>query len=339
MVPNSSFILQQMQRELASRGTAKVVAESGTFFLFMVIVLFGNSLTLYIVLSNRRLRTVPNLFVVSLALSDLGMGVLSMPMCITVLSVSGWPFGDSACQYNGFIAVTMGVSSTQTLALTSVNRYFKVVKPSLYRKYFTMRATIICILSSWFLATLATIPYLASGSRMIFHPGKYVCYLHINAGWYVAFVATIYVGLPSSVIMFCYFHVFKAVKAHQKRFQNTNNNSNVSVEEIKITRTLFVVVVCFMFCWSPILIIDLVDTFRGFWSMNRETYTMWSFLAIVSSAVNPIIYGFFNPSFRREYLKILLCKRGRSEEGVARITVKSANSTAPSNATTATRLR
>jgi len=42
--------------------------------------------------------------------------------------------------------------------------------------------------------------------------------------------------------------------------------------------------------------------------MSREVYTFYSFLAVVSSATNPIIYGLMNPQFKKEYLKILCCK-------------------------------
>ncbi|EDO39133.1 predicted protein [Nematostella vectensis] len=303
-----------MEYELLSRGLAQVVMESGALILIMLIIFFGNSLTLYIVLFNRRLRTVPNLFVISLAISDLAMGVLALPLPLAVMNVSRWPFTDSACQYNGFIAITLAAASIQTLALTSVNRYFKVVKPSLYRKYFTMRATIICIISSWFVATLAAIPYLATGFRMIYHPGKFVCYYN-DTSWWLGTLIIIYVGLPNSVIVFCYYQVFKTVKIHQKRLQSTQNNrSNVSVEDIKITRTLFVVVVFFMFCWAPYMIVDLVDVFRGYWSMSREVYTMSTFLGTLSSAVNPVIYCFLNPSFRREYSRSLGLRRRRTED-------------------------
>ncbi|EDO39132.1 predicted protein [Nematostella vectensis] len=314
MAPNTSFLLAEMKAEVSSRETAIFVAEFVVFLLLLILILFGNSLTLYVVLSNRRLRTVTNLFVVSLAVSDLGMGVFVLALGMVALYVSRWPFGDAVCQYKGFFAITLAAASIQTLALTSVNRYFKVVKPSLYRKYFTMRATIICILSSWFVATLAAIPYLATGFRMIYHPGKFVCYYN-DTSWWLGTVIIIYVGLPNSVIVFCYYQVFKTVKIHQKRLQSTQNNrSNVSVEDIKITRTLFVVVVFFMFCWAPYMIVDLVDVFRGYWSMSREVYTMSTFLGTLSSAVNPVIYCFLNPSFRREYSRSLGLRRRRTED-------------------------
>lgn len=332
---NNSLILEKLYATLQSRSTARIVAESGAFFIIWLAIMIGNSLTLFIVLSNRQLRTVPNLFIVSLAFSDIGMGVLSMPMCFAVLSLSYWPFSDFACQYEGFIAVTMGLASVQSLTWTAVNRYYRVVKTNKYRTYFTMRSTIMYITSGWVLSAISLAPYLLAGHRMIFHPGKYFCYAHIDVTWYSAFVAILYVGIPTNITLFCYFRVFQVVKKHNNKFLNSRGTqNNLNVEEIKITRTLFIVLLVYMTCWTPILVMDLIDTFRGFWSLSREAYTCYSFLAVVSSATNPIIYGFMNPVFKKEYLRILCCKKNRNRNNLPRtvnVEAAAANSKATTN--------
>ncbi|XP_048576371.1 melatonin receptor type 1B-A-like [Nematostella vectensis] len=208
-----------MQLVLSSRGAGLVVAEAGLFTILWIAMLIGNGVTVYIVLRNPRLRTVPNLFVVSLALSDIGLGVLSMPLCTSVLVTSRWLFGHVSCQYQGFVAGMMALTSTQTLALTSVNRYFRMVKPNvvphvLHHAIHHHPYKLFLVIS-----ILAPVPYLASGSLMVFHPGKFYCYLHINAGWYLAFVGTFFVGIPNSIIMFCYYKIFITVRAHENRVQ------------------------------------------------------------------------------------------------------------------------
>ncbi|XP_020917769.1 melatonin receptor type 1B-like [Exaiptasia diaphana] len=313
---NHTAVLARLAVELRSRSTARVVFESGVFLGIGLLILVGNAMTLFIVYKNFHLRTVTNFFIVSLAFSDIGMAVLAMPMCFTVLVGGHWPFGDAACQYNGFVAVSMAVASVQFLACTSVNRYFRVVKPNKYRKYFTMKSTALYIALVWVCAAVSTIPYLLSGNRMVFHPGKLVCCLKIEVTWYTALISSLCIGIPTSVTLYCYLRVFQAVHKHNKQFaQSRGSNNNLSVEEIKITRTLFVVMLVYMTCWTPILIIDLIDTGRGYWSMKREVYTFYSYLAVVSSATNPIIYGLMNPQFKKEYLKIMqweLCRRNPS---------------------------
>jgi len=181
---DNGAILVKLANELKSRSTARIALESGILLLIAIVIIIGNTMALYIVYKNRLLRTVPNLFIVSLAISDLGTAFLSMPMCFTVLVVSRWPFSDIVCQYNGFVGVAMVAASILSMAWNSVNRYFRVVKSHKYRRYFTMKLTTIYITAfCFFFSFLATLPYLIAGERMIFHPGKYFCFPKMDATW------------------------------------------------------------------------------------------------------------------------------------------------------------
>ena len=158
---------------------------------------------------------------------------------------------------------------------------------------------------------------------MVFHPSKFFCYLHIDSGEFTAFLITVYVGLLTCVIFFCYFRIFKTVRSHNNNFQTSGNGtSTVNVEEIKVARTLFVIVVFFNLCWTPILLIDLVDTVRGRWTFSREAYVAYSFLATISSALNPMIYGVLNKNFQKEYLKVVRCSYCHSQTIVEPFTVQ-----------------
>ena len=253
--------LTEMSKELESRSKAKVVLEAGLYTLVLVLLLVGNSLTLFIISFNRQMRTVPNMLVASLALADFLFGVLSAaPLGISTLAAFQWPFGDTACQYQGYIAVTLVLTSTQLLALMALNRYFRIVSPAKYRRYFTWRKTTIMILVLWFYCLRAPLPYLLSGHKMVFHPSKFFCYLQIDSGPFTAFMVTVYIGLPTCVIFYCCLRIFQTVRNHNTNFQTSGvANHTVNVEEVKITRTLFVIVVFFNLCWTPILLIDIVD--------------------------------------------------------------------------------
>ena len=67
--------LADMLKELKSRSTEKVILETGVFVLILLFLFLGNVLTLLVVILNPRMRTIPNMFVTSLAVSDLSFGV------------------------------------------------------------------------------------------------------------------------------------------------------------------------------------------------------------------------------------------------------------------------
>ena len=145
----------------------------------------------------------------------------------------------------------------------------------------------------------APLPYIFSGHKIVFHPSKCYCYLQIDSG---AFLVTVYVGIPTCLIFYCYLKIYHSVRCHNNNFHTLRVGcSPVNVEEIKVARTLFVIVVFFNFCWAPILVIDIVDTIIGSWIFPREAYVAYSFLATISSALNPLIYGILNKNFQKEY--------------------------------------
>ena len=321
--------LEDMLKEFKSRSKAKVILESGFFSLILILLFIGNLITLLVLVLNRRMRTITNLFVASLAVSDFCLGALSAcPICLTALATSQWHFNDATCQYQGYMAVTLAVASTQTLTLMAVNRYFRIVRPAKYRRYFSRKKTKTMIILSWFYSMCAPLPYMLSGYKMVFHPSKFFCYLQIDSGAFTAFLVTVYVGFPTCVIFFCYLRIFKTVRSHNNNFQTSGNGpSTLNVGEIKVARTLFVIVVFFNLCWTPILLIDLVDTVRGSWTFPREAYVAYSFLVTISSALNPVIYGVLNNSFQKEYLKFLRCSYCRSQTIVEPFTAEGAVST------------
>ena len=158
-----------------------------------------------------------------------------------VLVTSQWPFNDSTCQLQGYIVITLAVASVHTLALMAVNRYFRIVKPSKYRRYFTKKKTTIMILLLWFYSMCCPLSYFLAGHKMIFHASKFFCYPPIDNSAFVAYCLLLYLGIPSTIILYCYLRVFQTVRSHRNNFQRPGNPViTANVEEIKEARTLFV---------------------------------------------------------------------------------------------------
>ena len=57
------------------------------------------------------------------------------------------------------------------------------------------------------------------------------------------------------------------------------------------------ILVFFSLCWNPVLLIDLVDTILGRWTFPGEAHVAYTFLANISRALNPFIYGVLNRNF------------------------------------------
>ena len=280
--------LAEMLREFKSRSKPKVIVESGLYALIVLFLFVGNFLTLLVMMLNRRMRTIANMFVASLAVSDLLIGVNIGPLSVTALVTSHWPFNDRTCQFEGYTAIILVAASIHTLVLMAVNRYYRIVKPTKYRRYFTEKKTLIMILVSWIYSICAPLIYVLLGNKMVFHPSKFLCYFPIENSAFMAYGIPIYIGIPTCVIIYCYFRIFTTVRHHNSNFHHSGNPiSTANVEEFKVARTILFIVLFFNLCWIPILTIDFFDSIFQRWIFLPEAYIAYTFLGAISSALNP----------------------------------------------------
>ena len=309
-----------LAESLRSRSTFQVVLESLIYGSIAALAFIGNLLVLYIVYKTPRLRNVPGLFVASLALSDIAMATFGSPPSLASLITGHWISSFAACQFQGFVVIATVAASLQTMALMSVDRYFRVVHPIKHRIFFTMPRARLMAASVWILAMMYPVPYLASGRKYIFHPGKFFCF-HETEMSFESCVIYICICISLAILSFCYFNVFKHLRLNRKRVKNLrktfatsdHNTRRISSEDIKLTQTLFVTVLGYLICWTPVLIIDFVGLALGEWSLSRGVYVTYTNIGLTSSSLNPIIYGALNRTFRREYKKIfcfkMLCRQ------------------------------
>ena len=299
---------------LMNRSMGQVIADVGPIFLINLTALFGNTLLCVAFVKNNRLRSVTNMFVLTLAVSDIVMSLTCMPLSEGSLIAGNWIFGDLLCHIQGFLAHFLAFLSLQMMAITAVNRYFRVIKPDLYKKIFTPGYTSLIILSASLLSggILGSIMFAQHGKLFVFHPGKAICVnLYrslICTQKYTIFSSVTFVFLPAVVIIWCYTKVFRSIRGHFRQLAASKMSSesinNINPAEIVITRAVFAIVIAFFLCWIPCIVIDLVDISRDDW-FDRRVYLAYTYFAYTSSAINPIIYGIMNRSFRVEYLKLL----------------------------------
>ena len=302
---------------LMNRSMGQVVADVGPLFLINLTALFGNTLLCIAFIKNNHLRSVTNIFVLTLAVSDIVMSLTCMPLSEGSLLAGEWIFGDLLCHIQGFLAHFLAFLSLEMMAITAVNRYFRVIKPDLYKKIFTPGYTTLIILSASLLSVgiLASITFAQHGNLFVFHSGKAICVnLYrslISTQIYTIFSSFTFVFLPAIVIIWCYTKVFRSIRRHFRRLAARKMSSasinSINPAEIVVTRTVFAIVIAFFICWIPCIVIDLVDITRDAW-FDRRVYLAYTYFAYTSSAINPIIYGIMNRSFRAEYLKLLRCR-------------------------------
>ena len=284
---------KSLSLELATRAESLVWIETVFFAVINVAAFFGNLLTFYAVYRNHRLRTLPNMFVIALAVSDILMSTCCMPFTVATLFHSQWIFGETFCRFQGLAALTFGIVSMVTMGIIAVSRYFCVVKPEKYPVLFKWQRTLIYIAVVWCASLAGTVPpFFFRERRFKFQPGKVMCLYTFESNIaYTVFIECVYVVTPLMIITICYAKVFRAVSRSNRVFSSQNNPQQLraNVEEAKVTKTLVAALVGFACCWLSISVIDNIDAARGEHTLPRQVY--------LSSTINPFIYGSMNKRF------------------------------------------
>lgn len=301
---------------LGSRHLALKIVEISLLFVINVVSLGGNFLVCVTVYRRPVLRTITNMFIVALCVTDILIASVAMPLTLGALIVDSWPFGELVCQIQGFSIHLLVFQSLQIITLTATNRNLNVVRPWLYKRFFTKRKTLLIIIAvSLVTAVIMGTLVVSLSSRYVFHPGKAICVMTFAnrklSLRYTIIFSVFFVAFPTIVIFACYVRVLHTIRTHRREYEATrgehDSNSILSREEVKLSKIVLVIILGFAFCWVPCVIIDIIDTTQNEW-FPRQVYMLYTFLAYTSAVLNPWIYGFMNKMVRKEIYSLLACR-------------------------------
>lgn len=184
----------------------------------------GNALMIFAFMLVRRLRTPCNMLIINLAVTDLMVGILVIPIA-SIYQIKGyWIFNDHIC--SGFILfdVLLCTSSILNLCAISVDRYFIITQPFLYATRRTTKRMLLMILIVWLASALISVPPLFGWSKP---KSKYSCDYSENLGYqiYATFIAFY---LPLIVMLVLYGRIFRLANNMVNQEQVGNKPSKIS---------------------------------------------------------------------------------------------------------------
>ncbi|XP_011891910.1 PREDICTED: gastrin/cholecystokinin type B receptor isoform X2 [Cercocebus atys] len=119
----------------------------------------GNVLIIVVLGLSRRLRTVTNAFLLSLAVSDLLLAVACMPFTLLPNLMGTFIFGTVICKaVSYFMGVSVSVSTLSLVAI-ALERYSAICRPLQARVWQTRSHAARVIVATWLLSGLLMVPY------------------------------------------------------------------------------------------------------------------------------------------------------------------------------------
>ena len=270
----------------------------------------GNFLVCYLVRRTRRLRTVTNLIISNLAVADLGMCLFNIPVSLVTVILDEFALTDVVCRIAGFTNALFIFEALWSLALVSISRYWCIVEPGKFSSIFTRRRTMAMITATWVLSLLCALPPLFGWSVYDFL-GKSRCYFNLSQNLpYTITLAIVVFILPYILIIVPYYRIFRFIRGHSRTMSIRGVSSSLrktyrpTFQDFKVTKLLLVVVCVFVACWTPHIVVNLLNGFGIIQSIPRID-AVSTFLTFLSSSCNPFIYGLMNKKFRKGFRAVL----------------------------------
>ena len=316
-------LLEDTSSDTTDTTLYKLVGLSLVLAFLDLITILGNLLVCITVFSFRYLRTTTNYLILSLAFSDLLLGILVLPFSTLNTIVREWPLGSIFCNIYISTDVMLCTVSILNLFAISLERYLAVTKPLVYTRLLVFRRVMWIIGVIWLFSFLmGFVPILAGWNTHDGHiqnmANPSVCVFEGNK-IYVLLVAVGTYFAPLIVMCAVYIRVFiiargqvrqinQLVRQTVRMFNKDSKSRDPRLaSDSKATVTLASVVTAFAICWVPYFVLFTIKPFISFTiDPNLDLFVLW--LGYINSMLNPFLYGFHNTEFRDAFMKIL-CRK------------------------------
>ncbi|XP_036224760.1 5-hydroxytryptamine receptor 1 [Bactrocera oleae] len=190
----------------------QAIIVSIVLLLIIIGTVIGNVLVCIAVCMVRKLRRPCNYLLVSLALSDLCVALLVMPMAMLYEVLDKWNFGPILCDIWVSFDVLCCTASILNLCAISVDRYLAITKPLEYGVKRTPRRMMACVALVWLVAASISLPpLLILGNEHADEHGTPICIVCQNFAYQIyATLGSFYI--PLSVMLFVYYQIFRAAR-------------------------------------------------------------------------------------------------------------------------------
>lgn len=280
----------------------------GFYIATFVIGLIGNLLVLIVIWAKRGKKTVNDLFIMNLAVSDLTL-IFFLPIHIYGMFHT-LPVNAFFCR---FIRPMMTVSffvSVYTLTSMAIHRCHVILNP--FKQEMRQKSAVLWIIVLWILSLTNVLPLM-----IVTKPKQseecvetWPSLDHRRA--YTAALFVLQYVLPLAIIAVAYIRIGLDLNRscpgrRGKKTPNGPKNQARRRENFKVTKTLAIIVIIFAVCMLPSQVGWMLLDF-GSTHQQRIAKVIFKFslvLTVFHSCVNPLVYGSITNQFRRGYVKYL----------------------------------
>lgn len=277
------------------------------YSIFFLLGLLGNSLVIWVIACGVRLRSMTDVCLLNLAISDLLL-VCSLPF-LAHQARDQWLFGDPMCKVVLGIYHIVFYCGIFFISLMSVDRYLAIVHAVYAMRARTRSFGVIAAAITWAAGFLASFPDVLFLKQQVSNTTQFCFPVFPKSNdsnshfWRVFSLFKMNVlGLfvPFVIMGFCYSQIVWRLLYSQS-------------SKKQAIRLVFIVVAVFFCCWVPYNValffqaLELLNIYMGCESSKaiRLTLQVTEAIAYSHSCLNPFLYVFVGEKFRRHLLRLI----------------------------------
>ena len=280
--------------------------------------ILGNGFVVYVVARYSKMRTVPNMYLFNLAVSDICYLVL-LPFLIVTALKRMWIFGWLLCKLFYIFTSLNWFASVFTLIVMSADRYMAVCHPVSSIRYRTPGVSFVVCFSVWLVSTLFVLPICLFATTDESQPGVESCTIEWPKNEAIAFDKA-FIGyamlfgfaLPMVFISVFYVLVVLRLKScgpHRRPGDHRRRAPGTTTIHRRVTKMVFAVVTVHIICWLPHWIFQLKFTYFSsqIEDWHRLAFQFATVLSYANSVFNPLLYAFLGDTFRSTFIRSISC--------------------------------
>lgn len=254
-------------------------------------------------ITHRRLRTKVNAFLVSLAISDLLLTGISMPLELEWHIRSEFIHDTIVCDLMYTIYFLTLTSSSLNLLLLSIYRYLSIAFPFFVRRV-SSHHVLLALGASWLYSGItASLPIMGWRSFPTWSHGK--C-LYSFDNEFILFILITNWLLPAVLVFFFYGLIFRiariqAIKILKNKVLTDHEKTRSPL--FKGAKTLAKIAAVYLICWFPYVTEVLLFIAGAVAKVPNEVHYLFVFLCYMSAAINPFLYAGLCKDFRQVFRK------------------------------------
>ncbi|KAA8592173.1 hypothetical protein FQN60_017628 [Etheostoma spectabile] len=252
------------------------------FFVFVIgtLGITGNALVMFAFYSNKKLRNLPNYFIMNLAVADFLMAFTQTPVFFINSLYKEWVFGEIGCKMYAFCGALFGITSMINLLAISIDRYLVITKPLQAIHWGSKRRTTLAIIMVWLYSFAWSLAPL-------------VGWMFLNLK---DLISTVYLLLTIVLLTVCLKREVERLGTQVRKSTLIQHKSMKS--EWKMAKISFVVIVVYVLSWSPYACVAMIS-----WAGHANILSPYSkavpaIIAKASAIYNPIIYAIIHNKYR-----------------------------------------